>query len=593
MIKIPNETKQFSQPNDSTVLGNIGWSLGLDLTSNKGRIRVGDRTFMTYSTADDADFDEAPTKFVSYKNGNTDRIWMIGASAMWYNSGNADDTFTQDATASTPTVNTDSDMALFNGAIYVMASNGDVVKYNGTWSTVSTAVDASGVFCQFANRLYGTQLDSQVFSINTSDVVVEASGTPNGVAYTLQLSSFGVGGSGANTITSMVASSTRIWIGTMDRSDSDKTTGRTCNIFEWDGASTQPNNVYKIDSLGIMAMIIKDDIPYAVDADGRLLKYNGGSFVEVARLPIKPYQYLYNPYGTPDQAFMSPHGITIRDGRILILISGYLETTSLVNEKTPSGVWEYDENIGLYHKHAITATTVDATTEYNQNTIFRAGALFHAKQSDDGDTNGDIMIGAVYSADNTFGDTAGVFVTDTESDGTKMGYMVTPWIESQNIEDTWQKIYAVYGKSKNATSKIVVSYRTDDFDAEIVSATWTSTTTFTTTDSDVANYSENEEIEVVQGANGGVIGYISTITENAGTYTVTLKDAALVASGTSLIRFQNFKRIDTATMLNTTYKEFSLGKNSTQIQFRVTMYFKGDEELHTIQIVNKTHLPTA
>lgn len=595
MYKIPNTNKKFAQTNRSNVLGNIWSSFNLDLGSNKGRIRVSPRLATNTFSLDQADL-LTPLAFVSYRNGGNTKIWAMADNYMWNNSGNVDDSFYKDATSGTPTTTERGDLALFNNCIYTIASNSDIVKYDGTsWSTVTTSLSVpETIFCQYASRLYGTTQGDWVYSIDTSDVIsIPTASSSNSVPYTLNLNYYGTGGYSANEITAMVASSNRIWIGTSDRTSSFQSTGRKSFIFEWDGVSNQATRVYNIDSQGIIAMIVKDDIPYAVDIDGRLLRYNGSSFTEVARFPVKPYQYLINPLGSIDEKFMHHNGMTIRDGKILILISNYIEAGGSITENMPSGVWEYDEEIGLYHRYSISINGAGSLTDYGQNRIFRVGALFAAKQPDSSDTNGDLLAGAAtYNDSSDSGNYYGIFYSDTESTKNKSGYFVTPQIESENIEDLWQKAYIKYKKFLDVADKIDLKYRTDDPNPIYANVTWTSSTTFTTT-TDISSVQIGYEVEGIQADSSGQCFHITNIVNTSGTYTVTLDTAAIRAFGTSKVRFQNWTKLGTANIYGTQFKEFSIGKNSTWIQLKCVMFFNGDDEVQELQIINKTHLPSA
>ena len=65
----------------------------------------------------------------------------------------------------------------------------------------------------------------------------------------------------------------------------------------------------------------------------------------------------------------------------------------------------------------------------------------------------------------------------------KAGFLITPKIDSANIDDVWQKVYPKVKRFQNTTDKMVVKYRTDEIDSVEFTGTFTSTTTFTTTTS--------------------------------------------------------------------------------------------------------------
>jgi hypothetical protein len=599
MIKIPNETKQFKQTNVSDRLGNIWSSMNLDLTENIGTVRVSGRGMIVDSNADLANL-ETPVSFAFYDNGSAERIWCIAGARMFYNSGDPDDSFTQDATASTPTTLTDEcDMEVFNNALYVVG-DGNLYKYTGSWSTPATSPNGGNASCcVYAGRFYFSQSSSQVASFSSADdtTIAEPSGTTNTTLYTLNLANFGAGSSSANTITSIKSSSNRIWIATIDATSQAKNGGRYGKIFEWDGVSTQANAVYHLASAGAMALIIKDDVPYAVDAIGRLLKYDGQDFVEVARLPIGNTRYLRNPMGgTTTQRFIHPRGMAVRNGKILMFINNQFEdSTNSIKENLPSGVWEYDENIGLYHKYSLSLwdETVSSTrTDFSQNRIVEAGALFYYRTMDDtASTDGDLLIGASYFTSAT-GEAYGIFCNNSLRENvSKMGYLVTTKIEAEYITDLWQRTYLKYKKLLDSSDKIVIKYRTSEVQPIEGTITWTSTTTFTST-LDLSTIAVGDEFEGTAGTGSGQIEHITAISESAGTYTVTLENAVTGATGTAKGRFQKWIKLGTIQDQTTQYKAFNfpLNANSTWIQLKVVMYFTGNDELEEISLLKEPYL---
>lgn len=596
IIKFPPETKQLKQTNISDILGNIWSSYNLDLTRNLGRIRVSPRGMIVATSTDLANLG-TPISFAFYNGDSNHRVWAIAGTKMFYNSGRPNTSWTQDATSGTPTVGTGSDMELFNGALYVVGTS-EIKKYDGAWTEIGSDIGTSNTTCcVFGGRFYYAKNSSAISSISTSDANSNASGTPNTVDYTLQLSQFGIGGSSANKIVSIRSSSNRIWIATRDESSQNDTAkGRGAKIFEWDGVSTQANKVYYIDAIATMSLIIKDDIPYVVDSDGRLLKFSGTGFKEVARLPVPSYKYLKNPLNSVFQTFTVPRGITIKDGRIQILVANEVDdSTASILENLPSGIWEYDESIGLYHKQSISLWifgTTTTRTDYAQNRIAEVGALYNAKSTSSSSAlDGDLLYGASYYTDNST-QKYGVFCNNTKDTKQKMGYFVTPKIDSPNVNDTWQKIYATHKLLLDATDRICIKYRTSEIPPVEGAISWSSTTVFTST-LDLSAFAVGDEVEITQCSGGGQIEHITAISSNAGTYTVTLANAVTGASGTAKARFQKWISLGEQTSQSIDYKELPIAKNSSWIQFKVVMYFTGEDEFNYLQLVSQAHIPTA
>jgi hypothetical protein len=599
-IRFPAQPGAFKQLGYTDVLGNIWSSQDLDLTENVGRIRLAPRgMIVTKSDDDDVTDMTTPVAFRMYRHSNTDRIWAI-AGKMMYNAGDTSDVFITDATSNSPAVGDGSDMELFNGALYVIGTS-EIRKFDGTWTEIGSNIGTSTTSCcVFGGRLYYSNSTSKISSISLADVNSNPSGTPNTVDFTLQLADNGAGGSTVNTITCIRASSTRIWIATIDKTGIQHSAGRQGKVMEWDGASNQVQKIYYLDSIGALSMIIKDDIPYIVDANGKLQKFNGSGFTTVAELPVPTSVYLRNPTNSVTQQFIHNRGMIIRNDRILMLINNRVDDAeNTILENLPSGVWEYDETIGLYHKYSISQWQYDVTTtqtDYFQNRIADIGALFNAKStSDSSDLNGDILMGVQYflnGDDATDGGTTsdrlyGIFINDTQNLIGKVGYFVTTKIDSQNVTEVWQRCYAIYKNLLNESDRIVIKYRVKEVDPIEVRVSWTSETVLTSTE-DLSTIQIGDEVEITQGTGGGQIEHITAISEESGTYTVTLENAVTGATGDSRARFQKWKKIKTITNHATNFDFAEIGgAGAPWIQLKCVMYFTGVGELNYLQLIHK------
>jgi hypothetical protein len=119
----------------------------------------------------------------------------------------------------------------------------------------------------------------------------------------------------------------------------------------------------------------------------------------------------------------------------------------------------------------------------------------------------------------------------TVSDGVEArGYYISPKIFSTEITDNYDLVTLKFSPFTSETDKIIIKYRTTDDMKQFVKLsdwdmTWTSATTFTSTETGWANAAVGNEVEVLQGAGGGLLAHITSIVNNAGTYTVTLDDS--------------------------------------------------------------------
>lgn len=181
------------------------------------------------------------------------------------------------------------------------------------------------------------------------------------------------------------------------------------------------------------------------------------------------------------------------------------------------------------------------------------------------------------------------------------GFIVTPKIYSEGVTDMFQSVYIYFDKPVKDIDKIVLKYRNSDFAAvnqpayinrQTPVCTWTSSTVFTTTD-DFSTVVAGYEVDIVSGSGAGQMAHISSITESSGTYTVTLDEAILgiTANDSSYVSINNWTKLGVITYTDSNpnnFKEFTIGKPSTWIQFKVEM--RGvDIRVHKLDVIKKPH----
>jgi len=574
IIRIPQrETRTFVQDNQSDIKGSLDRSLGLDLTSNEGRVRLL-RSKIVTSSANASDL-ETPVAFEFY-NGI---YYAITNNFAYKGSTTPSDSFSKDTSSNAPSGETDvrySDTVLFNGAMYVSGAN-EIMKLDGaTWSTpVSSGLDVSPhLMCVFEGRLYVTNNYTTVLSVNTSDVLA-TSGT----------STIDTGLDDSWSISFLEAGNDRIWIGCLNQY-----TGKGI-MLEWDGSDENTaSRRYELEG-GVVAGTILGNIPYFVDTRGRIMAYGGAGFVEVARFPKETQYRFTNTLSLDNVRFIHPNGmISVDDGRMLILINNNTEITDGYEDKCPSGVWEYDQDIGLYHKMGVSYSLVNKTvvSDYHQQRLAAVGAIKVLPPAQISVTdNGRILFGAEYFTDATTDDNFAIFIDDTLDTTEKYGLFETPWIQSSGISDIWQTIYVSNKKLLSSSDSIVVKYKTAYDTPRTATITWSDTDTFTTT-TNLSVYEQGDEVEVVQGTGSGKTAHITSISEAAGTYTVNLDSQFTGATGTSIALISQWKKAGTLDTQLDDFRQFTLtASRAPQVKVKIGMQFTGENELHEITVVSK------
>jgi hypothetical protein len=590
MIKIPSQSK-WIQSNRGDIFGSIWSSFNLDLTAQRDRQKGNIRTTRMLLGATSATLTDMGTP-VAFKKFNSVTFALAGAEL--YVQGAAHTSAWAKVGSSPTNFSVDSDMEIFNGILYVTeGTDNDLQKYDGSsWGTavadVAVGANAPHMMCVYANQLYisgETGGNSVVTGISTAEATIVTLTITDALK---------------NNITFLRPTTNGIWIGTVN------TRGGKGTIWFWDGAQTTPNTAYHLDSGGVLAGVVKDDILYAMDVDGRLLAFNGGTFVEVDRLPIKE-NYLTFALGNSHTRFIHPNGMTVADDRILMLIDNNYYIGALkdaIPENVPSGIWEWSQDTGLYHKYSLSHCPISgagggSVTDYGQNRLGVSGALgipgacaFIKQNQTPSNDNGVLFAGARVSTTAT-AQIYGIFIDDLNDTVQKYGYFVTPKIYSQNLQDAWQKVFVRHRKLLNSTDKIIVKYRVDEVDSDEATITWVDTDTFTVTASLVPDLAVGDEVEVIQGDGSGKCAHVSSYTGTT-TLTVNLDDTFTGATTrTAKARFQKWKKCAEGTSQTVKFHQFHIGANDTWVQLKVCMQFTGENEVDDLLLVNDTYSKAA
>lgn len=604
MILIPSLEKQWRQNNQSDILGNIWASFNLDLNSNLGRLRISPR-LMVQTTAELDNMTSAPCAFRLFPS-TSPRLWTVSGSKVFHTpvSPRLTTDFSAAALGSDPTtadVNF-SDLEVFNNKLYVTlkAGSSNVISTDGTtWGTAFSAGTAGAAYpasmVAYGSDLY-VGIANKIYAFNTS----EAADTGVATSGVLTIGN----NSDLSVITFLRAASDRIWIGTLNLF-----AGKG-HIYEWNGSSNLVTRSFRLESQGALACVIKDDIPWVIDTYGRLLVFNGATFKVVARLGTdnvtKPF--LVNAVSQVNNRFIHPNGMSLIDGKINLLVSGQNADVSAgsFNENFPSGVWEYDEKIGLYHKYS--PSYYDdfngAITDFGQQRFFTTtdagatvfgpvGALSELKLYPPAfPSEGSFLAGISYYTDATT-QKARVFVDNRLDTIQKSGYFVTTWIDSQNVQDSWQKIFVTYKQLLNSTDKIILKYRTTEATPSEISITWVDTTHFTTA-TDISG-KVGQEVEVVQGTGSGLCSHITAVTgPSGGLYTATVDETYTgVETGTAKARLQAWVKLGTVQNQTEEWSQFPIGKHSPRIQLKCFLLVTGKNELHRLALINQAQRPLA
>jgi hypothetical protein len=355
------------------------------------------------------------------------------------------------------------------------------------------------------------------------------------------------------------SSSSMVYIGTQDK------LGMEGFVFIWDGVSDDYQGKISMNDQITYAGVVLGNTPYCVNGKGQLL--GGDNFSEVAVFPVFKEKRRWDDDLARAQ-MVHRNGMEVIDDKIHILINGAIEgvDTELL-ENMPSGIWEYDPDVGLYCKY--TLGQFKATEEdWGASCIARNGALKEVQHD-----TGHFLAGASVYTDNATTELKAIFVSQVDLTTLQRGYFTTSQIGSQDIRAFWRRMLLKFKKLENSTDRIIVKYRVVkniNFPAK-ATISWVSTSQFTSTDTDFTNVVAGDEIEILCGKGAGATAHVSTITFATPTYTVTLDEAIPGAAGTAQVRIQNWTKLGAISDQTLVRKFYRIAKRESWIQFKVEL----------------------
>ena len=182
------------------------------------------------------------------------------------------------------------------------------------------------------------------------------------------------------------------------------------------------------------------------------------------------------------------------------------------------------------------------------------------------------------------------------------GFITTAKLNTENIKDSYGRLFIKHKPLEQDVDKLVVKYKANDFDPIIAIESsgllWVDGTSFTVTNSFFSEVRAGDEVEILSGAGAGQRAHITSITLNAGTYTVVLDETIIgvAVSNRSTISIDRWSKLGvttTSTVSNVAgYSEFLLPNiRSKWIQFKIEMRGVGIS-LEELQIINSVNKPS-
>lgn len=565
----------IKQLNVGDVQGTLYNSFNCDLSYNKGKLSIAPRTRITTNTITNMG---TPCAFV-YFNGS---YYSVMGTRL-FKASNPQGAFTEvTAGGGSPYVApTDcdsrySDLTVFNDNL-IISTQSRIYRMNTSEqfelidSSLSNAIIRP--VAVYNRRLYWTRRYFEIVSCDTSWAISDTSSASYNI--TLPISSV---------VTFIKPHSVGLYIGT---TKTDATEGF---VIDWNAETKNtPRGEYNVYAQGALSAYVDNRIFYIMNSDAILLQFNGGKFVEVARLPVRR-NALYNANATGstgNDKFIHPNGMTLIDNNLSLLINATNnDGTGTQDENIHSGIWEFlpDTNT-LYHKYSMSYNTIGGTqTDNGQIVLKSVGALINTPDflSYTNAQKGNFLAGASFYSDaTTVG--YGAFTDNYYDTEQKAAFFSTVQLRAENFQDMWQRINTLYTPSDELN--FVWKYRTRRTEPIDFTITWTSTTTFTTTQVGIV---EGDEITIIQGKGSGRVAHVvGTPTFSSPNYTVTLDEPIINVTGTAKARLQKWKKIGIINNINRFYQEVVIGNPSTLIELKCAMVATGEATIDELILDNK------
>lgn len=349
MFIIPNQiTKKHLQENINDLSGTIYSSRNIDL-DEEGYIKLASPTMSVYDTDDDTDFNDCDAMYASENQIylNSDEVF---AGEIDFNSfANK----SSDTNAPSPSV--EEDVIYFNGTEVV--SDGSSISYKSSasaWTDISMSGFNTGVPTVMASweseGVLAVGNDNKVKYVDTSWAV-------NATELTLPSD---------YQVSSLITLGSNLYIGTRSKS------GAEAMVFVVTTIQVGIDFSYGVGTFEVFSIKPFKSSIVAMVSNGKLLRFTGGGFEDLAKLPIYKKDLEWADANN-DYSVTGNRAMVIDGDLVYVNLSSLIENGKIKQlTNFHSGVWCYDDaNGSFYHRYALTGSkikellgssfTVDAT----------------------------------------------------------------------------------------------------------------------------------------------------------------------------------------------------------------------------------------
>jgi hypothetical protein len=328
MINYPSENKQWSQPNNSDLFGNVYATKNINF-DDEGYLKLSGRAVSLINEQLNANVDTAATTVFdsgTYFTQTSDKPFTIGG----YPLGETEPV--EITGANVPAGSVMSDAIWFDNKL-IVSENDDIRYRSGTdWYdtnvVLSTTSLAQHPICSFVSKAGWV-----VANVNTLLLYGDISTTPT-LVETLTIPADYM-------ITSLAYFNQQIYIGTRHQQ------GGKAVMYVWNGTGAAAQGAFEVDSYIIHDITVFQDSVVAFVSNGALLRFNGSGFTPLAYFPI-----FNTPYSLADYQNINHYHNCLKANDDVLYIQFSFSAGQNVYLNQPSGVWCYDPKVGLYHKYS-------------------------------------------------------------------------------------------------------------------------------------------------------------------------------------------------------------------------------------------------
>jgi len=561
----------FKQDNKTDSYGDLWSTFGIDLTSTLGKLSTSKKLAPTLSeTKMDNDNVEA---FAVYKGFTY--VFATGSRFMYlqsYRNPRISGSWTSSAGATD--FGQETDAVVFANQLLVSTGTNVAMTTNGTsydtdwWTTVSIGGE-TGPSLQTGkpHTMDVSLLQNETLFVLNGNLVHYANTASGHSTVTLPAHM---------TACSITTDAFATWVGTYTNSGDAYI--YEIHVGEVVGSTPIARRSYRIPgATAVLSMATTEDgVPYCVTDRGKIHTFNGRAFVPVAEFPFATDQVSIAGCGLGDinddnlERAIHPKGMKA-DGKSLLinintnnqlivdLASNPIDNDAIfenvvVNERSPSGVWEYNIQTGVLNH---LAPLSNSTTNKG----------FHRQQS-----SGPILVTnnqytRFLTAGRVQSDRTDVYAENPTL--TPSGHFITAEIQATSITEAWGKL--ILHKDVLNDETLSVKYRTSKRAKlpKYNEATWTGNTSFVVAEVIDTIIEVGDLVEIIDGYGAGNMAHITAIQTSATTTTITVDTAIGSLNAVGQLRFQNFHIFNTEDSTN--YISGGIDNVTTWVQFMVVL----------------------